>query len=182
MNMYKITSTILGGFALAAISGCSSHSTVETKEQPIVMEKSTTKQGAAVSFTHNYDGRSEPGFVEDFQVFIQDEYDSGTLNISMTASEGLNLSSGGPTSFSMDGDAARTINVSVSAQTPGKYYVNLQAKADAGNGQAMMRGYGIAINVGDPKLYPETKQNVTVEDTKDGGKIVIMDAEETIDK
>ncbi|MBL4855259.1 MAG: hypothetical protein JKY25_13610 [Robiginitomaculum sp.] len=186
MTIYKTISAIVSGLALTAISACSSQGAVEqqtvAKDQPILVETATIKQGADVSFSHNYDGNTDPGFVENFQIFIQEGYDAGTLDISMNASEGLTLTANSQTSFSMSGDAVRTLNISVSAQTPNKYYVNLQARANDGSGQVMLRSYGVAIYVGDPKLYPKVEQKFTVEDTKDGGKIIVMEAEETIEK
>jgi len=189
MNIRQTMYAAVGVFALAAMSACSSQSPMAqqteqqttAKDQPVLVETSTIKQGAAVSFKHNYDGKTDPGFVENFQISIQEEYAAGTLDISMNASEGLTLSVDGLTSFSMAGDGVRTLNISVSAQTPNKYYVNLQARANDGSGQVMLRSYGVAIYVGDPKLYSKVEQKFTVEDTKDGGKIIVMEAEETIE-
>ena len=58
--------------------------------------------------------------------------------------------------------------------------MNLLASADTASGQVMRRSYGVAIYVGDPSLYPKAKQNGIVETTQDGGKIIVMQAEETI--
>ncbi len=190
MKMYKTIFTLLGGFALTAISACSSQSPMAqqveqqaaVKAPPALVETATIKQGADVSFSHNYDGKTDLGVVEDFQIYIQEEYAAGTLDISINASEGLVLSADSQTSFSMAGDGVRTLNISVSAQNPNKYYVNLQARADDGSGQVMLRSYGVAVYVGDPKLYPKVEQKFTVQDTKDGGKIIVMEAEETIEK
>ncbi len=186
MNILKTLSTVAGGLALTAISACSSQNVAEqqtaVKDPAAMVETATIKQGADVSFSHNYDGKTDPGFTENFQIFVQEEYAAGTLDISMNASEGLTLTANEQASFSMVGEAVRTLNISVSAPTPGKYYVNLQARADAGNGQAMMRSYGVAIYVGDPKLYPKVKQNGVVVNTPEGGKIIVMEAEETIEK
>ncbi|PHS37488.1 MAG: hypothetical protein COA91_09835 [Robiginitomaculum sp.] len=188
MKMYKIIPVLLASLALPAISACSNQSAVEqqveqqtaAKAPPTLVETATIKQGADVSFFHNYDGKTDPGFTEDFQIFVQEQYASGTLDISMNASEGLTLSANGQTSFSMKGDEVRALNISVSAQNPGKYYVNLLASADTASGQVMRRSYGVAIYVGDPSLYPKAKQNGIVETTQDGGKIIVMQAEETI--
>jgi len=190
MNIRKTMYAAVGAFALTAMSACSSQSPMAqqteqqmaAKDQPVLVETATIKQGADVSFSHNYDGTTDPGFVESFQIFIQEGYEVGTLDIIMNASEGLTLSADSQTNFSMAGDGVRTLNISVSAQTPNKYYVNLQARADDGSGQAMLRSYGVAIYVGDPKLYPKVEQKFTVEDTKDGGKIIVLEAEETIEK
>ncbi len=190
MKMHKIISVLLASLALPVISACSNQSPITqqveqqavAKSPPVQVETATIKQGADVSFSHNYDGKTDPGFVEDFQIFIQENYAAGTLDIDLNASEGLTLSTTGPTRFSMKGDAVRTLNMSVSAQTPGKYYVNVLASADTGNGQVMRRSYGVAIYVGDPALYPKAKQNGRVETTQDGGKIIVLPAEETIEK
>ncbi len=180
MNMPKTMTTFLLGTTLIALQACSGNAATEASDNTVASNKSEyAKPGAAVDFSHNYDGHTKPGETESFQITVRERYQSGMLNISIATSEGLVLSSANHANFSMSYDSDKPIDVRVSAPAAGKYYVNFQAMADDGNGNTAPRAYSVAIYVGDKSDYKKPDQPSKIEETDDG-KIIVMDAEETI--
>jgi len=188
MKLHKTTTMLITGLALACAQGCSSQQTVEAENQaPTVQDTKTVenynapyqKPGAAVTFTHTYKGHTELGVTDTFQVVMSERYESGTMSVSIRADEGLDVSADTlQAEFPMENSDNQVIDISVSAQASGKYYVNLLATVDDGTGQTMRRNYAIAIIVGDASAKPSPASGI--EETESGEKIIIMPAQETI--
>lgn len=190
MTKNKLITTLLISSAALILQACSSNSTTEAnvteakidpvKSAAVKDIKSYVKPGAAVSFGSNYDGETGIGETEDIQITINEQYGSGTLTVNVSTDDGLSLVSGVTQfDFSMDSDDDMVIDLSVNAQTAGKYYINLQALADTGNGQVMPRTQSIAVYVGNKADYKKPKNTLKIEETGDG-KVIVMDAQETI--
>ena len=108
MNMPKTMTAFLLGTALIALQACSGNAATEASDNTVATSKSEyAKPGAAVNFSHNYDGHTKLGETENFQVTVSERYQSGMLNISITTSEGLILSSANQADFSMSYDSEK---------------------------------------------------------------------------
>jgi len=193
MKMNTNLLAVCAGAAFVILSGCTSqNSQAGSPDQMVSADKITDKKpgdvpnsyvkpGAAITFTHNYDGQSKPGEIENFVVNVHEEYAAGDLTVNISADDGLDINfGGGQHSFSMADNADQVINVSVSASSPGRYYLNFQAAANSGNGQVLRRSYAIAIQVGDKSFNTKPSEGMNIQQTESGENIIIMDAEETI--
>lgn len=190
MTTYK---TILIGSVITAcmipLSGCVSDSPAieaSADAQTVSSEQKSNgyiKPGAAVTFSHNYDGKTEPGEIESFQVFVKRKGAQGPINVKMESKGGLkvyNDTAVQKISAAQDTEdsAGHTMNVKVGAQEPGRYYLNFFASSGEGE-EKMMRAYSVAIQVGDQPYVPELGKGMTAQETPEGEKIIVMDAKET---
>ena len=180
----------LVGLSLLTLGACTSANTAVSENEDTSLTAKTDqnptdyiKPGAAVEFSHNYDGKTQPGEIESFQVFVKGGSLTGGVNVKMENSDGLQLySDPAVQKLSVAEDAPNrldhTMNVSVGAQEPGRYYLKFIATSDQG-GEPMMRAYGIAIQVGDQPYVPELGTGMTAQETPEGEKIISMEAKET---
>lgn len=193
MNHSKLLFSGLVSLSLLALGACTSADTAVNETEKITSatkaERTQTgyiKPGASVDFSHNYDGKTEPGEVETFQVFIKGGSLARNIDVKMAGTDGLKIYSDTAAQKLSVAEYAPSgldhrMNVSVGAQTPGRYYLNFTATSGQGE-EKMMRAYGIAIQVGDQPFVPEPGTGMTVEDTPTGEKIITMEATETIEK
>lgn len=192
MTYQKTLFSGLIGFSLLAFGACSSASSTASASEDLALsakaEQTQTdylKPGAAIQFSHNYDGKTNPGEVENFQVFVKGGSLSGSLDIKMENNDGLTIYNDRKIQkFDVADDAPdgldQAMNISVGAQNPGRYYLNFLASSDQGGDTPMMRAYTIAIQVGDQPYVPELGKGMTLEETPTGEKVISMEAAETI--
>lgn len=141
----------------------------------------TVKPGAAVEFVHRTSGPlevGEQGFVE---FTVRDGYDGGTIVLAASESEGLSVF-GASTSATMDmsGDAPHIWRVNFSADAEGVQYLRVRADVSPDEGLASTRAYAARIEVGDIDAAAAQK-TTPVQVTPQGERVVIMEAEETIE-
>ncbi len=140
------------------------------------------KPGASVYLTHNYDGKTAVGEIENITVTLTEAYDTGTLTATILPTDGLTIYSDTRMhSFAMNGAAEHTLNVQVSANTDGVYYLNLQMVVEDGTGNVMRRSGGVAIYVGANAL-PQKQRALIAGSADVAGEpgLIVMDAEEEI--
>ena len=186
--------TILIGSVLSAcmlpLNGCASDSqtiSADADAQTIKSEQKPTgymKPGAAIQFSHNYDGKTNPGEVESFQVFVKSAVLGDNVKLKVENNDGLQIYNDVRSQkLDVAQDALngldQTMDMQVSAQEPGRYYLKFIASTDQ-DGETMMRAYSIAIQVGDQPYVPELGKGMTAEETPEGEKIITMEAKETI--
>lgn len=183
----------LTGFGLLVLGACTSDNlTVGAVEEAALAAKSDQKQtdyvkpGANITFSHNYDGKTVPGEVESFQVYVKGGSIVGGTEVKMNPPEGLKIySDASVQKLTIAQDAPdgldHTMNISVGAQEPGRYYLKFIASADQGGESPMMRAFSVAIQVGDQPYVPKLGIGMTAEETPTGEKIITMSASETIE-
>ena len=136
------------------------------------------KPGAAVQFKTDYNGKTELGVVQRFQLSIKDGYDSGDMAVKLVAPEGVTLLSASELSFSMLKDEPHILDVELQAFTEGRHYLNVLVTAQVAENQSIPASHTIGIFVGEAaqsKTYKDPKKQV--ETTSDG--IIEMEAVET---
>ena len=192
MKHSKTFFSALIGLSLLTFGGCTSANTAVSANEDTTLTAKTDqkptgyiKPGAAVEFSHNYDGKTQPGEVESFQVFVKGASLVGGVNLQIENNDGLQIYND-VTSQKLDiaEDAPdrldHTMDMRVSAQAPGRYYLKFIASSDQG-GEPMMRAYAIAIQIGDQPYVPELGTGMTAQETPEGEKIITMEAKETIE-
>lgn len=182
----------LVGLSLLTLVACTSANTVVGENEDTILTEKTEqkptgyiKPGAAVEFSHNYDGKTQPGEVESFQVFVKGASLVGGVNLKVENDDGLQVYNDlTPQKLDIAEDAPdgldHTMDMRISAQNPGRYYLKFIASSDQGD-EPMMRSYGIAIQVGDQPYVPELGTGMTAQETPEGEKIITMEAKETIE-
>ncbi|NNC38370.1 MAG: hypothetical protein EX271_13170 [Acidimicrobiales bacterium] len=193
MTLRNVLSSGLAGICLLALSACTSDNmTVDATDKTTQFAKADQKKsdyikpGAGIEFSHTYDGKTEPGEIETFQVFVKGGSIVGGVDVKMDNPDGLKIySDTSVQKLDIAQDAPdgldHTMNISIGAQEPGRYYLKFIATSDQGGDSPMMRAYAIAIQVGDQPYVPGLGNGMTAEETPTGEKIITMEAKETIE-
>jgi len=193
MTYQKMIFSGLVGCSLLSLGACTSANSAATSSDASTMSAkaeqiptSYQKPGSAIQFSHNYDGKTDPGEIENFQVIVKGGSLKGAVNIKMESDGGLKIyNNTANQKFNIAEDAPdgldSTMDVSVGAQNPGRYYLKFIASSDQGENAPMLRAYAIAIQVGDQPYVPELGKGMTLEDTPSGEKVISMEAAETIE-
>lgn len=139
----------------------------------------TAKLGGAIDITSDYDGKASVSEVKNITLFFADRYDNGTLRVTLTPSEGMELYTPSETSFSLSGADTNSMDVSLSLTGEGTHYLNIMAVAKLDDGRAFPATRSISFNVGNgtPEKPGFDKE---IETPKASGEIIEMQAEETI--
>lgn len=140
------------------------------------------KPGASVTVSHNYSGQSKLGGVDNIRVSFKERDTDGVMTVKILPSAGLNIASAGDVqTFQMSGTDTHEMDISVTAQTDGQYFVNLLITADRGVGSVSTQSYGIPIYAGSavPSKQGSGMKN-TSEIKKVSGGLIVMEAQETI--
>ena len=133
---------------------------------------SIKKYGAAIQFSHSYDGSSNIDEAENFELTFQPTQAIHTLSIELRSPDNILL--GGDKSLAqvISGNAAVTIPVSILAKTEGKFYLNILVQTEQ-DGRRLGRAFAVAINVGE--LPTAQKANAG-----NGDNVHVMPAQEEI--
>jgi hypothetical protein len=111
----------------------------------------TVKPGAALQFSHQIDGVLSVGAYTDVVIQVADSYNSGSLSLSASGSEALDvLSSSAEMSRELaPGQAPTTLRVAVRPTHDGVHYLNVMGQvADAEAGSSMSRAYAVRLDLG----------------------------------
>ncbi|WP_284285192.1 hypothetical protein [Marinibactrum halimedae] len=133
------------------------------------------KPGAGVTFTNDYDGKSNPGVMESFT--LSAKLLQPVDNVQFSISSPDNILVGGEIQYSEVSPQSNTIEIPISvlSSEEGRYYLNVQVVTNA-SGYQSSRAHAVKVVFGNP---PAMKSK-TVHTTADGESIVIMEAQETI--
>jgi len=175
-----ISQTILVSLIIALSIGCAANNTAESQmsEKP---ETSYNKPGAAVTISHDVKGQIDPNSNGHAVVTLRESYDAGMMTVDVTSDDGLEVFAvSSRADFPMDGTDAHVMDVYFTARKQGRHYLNIIASIDDGAGQSSSRAKSIAVQVGDPANNAKSDNNTNIQTTKEGERIVVMEAEETI--
>jgi len=175
--------TLYCGFIAVAclLSACASPNSTDTAVASTATEDGSAtnyvKPGASITFSHTAEAKTAVSETGHLKIDVSERYDSGMIKIAATGSEGLEIF---PTSASATFDATDATNhdldVYYSANTDGKYYVNLVATAPDGQ----VRTHAIGVIVGDPSMASDKPSDMVITTDADGNPIIVMDADEDI--
>lgn len=141
------------------------------------------KPGAAIRFTHNYDGEVQIGEIEEVTLSFRHSYQAGSLHIELNAQEGLEILDDQPSyHFDLADKQPLDITTSLAVGEEGKYYLSIFATVENEGYDPISRVFALALNAGDPEEQTKSSlgSGMSVEKAKSGEKIILMPAEETI--
>lgn len=148
----------VSAFIFCALVACSSSNesvdlvelvpeSTEDKSQTL---SETTKTGAALVFASDFAGSLSVGEIAPLVINLRPEYESGQLQISIQAQDGLTLV--GQTEFSerFSGDYQFSHELMVGADQAGEYYLGIVANVITDSGDAAARAFSETILVVNP--------------------------------
>lgn len=177
--MHKIYLLGLLSFAAVLSSSCvaSGDNVASEKMKTSMAAQDYIKPGAAIGHSHDLKKNYAIGDTATFTLKLGESYAAGTLRVNITG-EGVDiLATSGPTSFDMASGDGHEMLISFTANANGRHYINVQAAADVGDGNAMMRAFSLPVQVGTPTAQ---KPNPNMKTMDDGQNIIEMDAQEEI--
>ena len=111
------------------------------------------KPGAAIRFSHNFNGPLKPNQQQTVDLTFKVAQTSGQLTLKLQADTGLDI--GTPPEdyvFNLENEQPIVIQQTISTQASGKYYLTMFAEVIDGQGQAKNRVFALAVQVGDVAL------------------------------
>lgn len=168
------TSTI--AFSASFMMGCSATG-ADTAVQNYTSKTSYQKPGASVNYSHNLKSQLSAGETITFKLTLGETYDQGQLRVNLEAEGGIALLAATQTSFDMSMGADHDMDVSLTAISNGRHYINVQAQAIDELGQSQPRIFSIPVQVG-PVTAKKPAPNMRTLD--DGQNVIEMEAKEEI--
>jgi len=181
MTFSKTITALSLAVSVSLISTCSANSAETAVQQDAETYNSSqaySKPGAAVSYAHNLKPQLSVGETVTFTLTLDESYNAGNLTVNLGVDGAITLfPTSGQTSFDMASGASHDMDISFTANSNGRHYINVQAQAIDGSGDSKPRIFSIPVQVGQQitqKINPNMK-------TMDSGQNVIeMEAEEEI--
>lgn len=176
MTLSKILLASAVAFPASFIMGCTANG-AETAAQNYTSKTSYQKPGASVNYSHNLKSQLSAGETITFKLTLDESYDQGQLSVNLGAEGGISLLVSTQSSFDMSTASEHEMNISLTANSNGRHYINVQAQATDAWGQTQPRIFSIPVQVG-----PATAQkpNPNMEVMPDGKMIIEMEATEEI--
>ncbi len=179
------------GFLLISLAACTQENTSETSSNMDIAEGERTtvspdnsayqKPGASVRFSHDFDGRLEPGQPETISLVFAEAYQAGSLSLSFTADDGLEYSLIEAGVFDLQSASRHGLDIELSALNPGRYYLRIFAEVILPQGRPDRRVFGLVAEVGNEESKTEVDSQTMEKDFR-GGDLITMPAEETLKK
>ena len=136
----------------------------------------TVKPGADVSLNSVLPKSMTSGSYQTVQLQLQEGYGGGVLSVNVTPSEGLQTFGGASSkAFNMAEEGPHIWDVDVKADVDGVYFLNVFSEANGQN-----RSFSVRIDMGSvtQKMFDDAMP--ADGEMSDGGKIRVLDADETI--
>ena len=145
-----------------------------------------TKPGASVKLRHDFSGKVNAGQVGNMSLDLIMSPTDGTVTVSFSSTDGLDILSGGDVSETQIKKAAFTDETAPMAPRQlqfraledGVYYINAFIDVTSEQGQTLGRVITIPVNVGTAVRKP-SNQDLTIDESS-GRSIVTMSADETV--
>lgn len=136
------------------------------------------KPGASVTYSHDLKSQLSVGESTSFNLTLGESYTEGDLKVTLTTEGDIGLfASSSQAEFDMSASTSHDMNVSFTANSNGRHYINVEAWAVSSSGQAQPRIFSIPVQVG-PVEAP--KPNDHMIKTENGENIIQMEATEVI--
>lgn len=175
MIISKYTTISLAVLAVSLTTACAANSADMATEKTV---QSYLKPGAAITYSHSLKSQVNAGETTTFNLNLNENYGEGLLVVNVSAEGDLTLyPSSTQKRFQMIDDISHNMNVSFTANSNGRHYINVQAFATDASGQTQPRMFSIPVQVGPPAPL---KANADMTVTPDGENIIEMTAEEEI--
>ena len=169
---------LIGPVVLSAsfLMGCSANS-VETSQQSYTSKASYQKPGASVNYSYDLTSKLSAGDTISFKLTLDETYSQGQLDVILGAEGGIVLLAPTQAQFDMSGDAEHEMDISFTANSNGRHYINVNAQAIDASGRLQPRIFSIPVQVGPVSTK---KPNPNMAKMPDGKNVIEMEAEEEI--
>lgn len=147
---------------LMFLTGCNKDAPSSTRDESDHSHTSQSyqKPGANIRLSHNYDGSTAVGEVENIRLTFNEQYSSGEIYIQLKPDKLLVIEPATEDfTFSMEDKNSHDIDLSVSANTRGKYLLNIFASVMDNSGRVSNRIMAIAFYMGDKNHNQSKIQN-----------------------
>ena len=163
--------------SVSLASACSANS-AEMTTQNNAQSNDYLKPGAAVTYSHNLKSQISVGETATFKLTLDEPYKAGDLKVSLTTDGDITLfSTSTQGRFDMGEDGPHEMNISLTANSNGRHYINVEALAVNPSGQSQPRIFSIPVQVG---AVTTQKPNADMKTMENGENIIEMKAEEEI--
>jgi hypothetical protein len=153
---------LISASSALVFSACSAQSTV-ADHQPKSSQAAggahthgmkTVKPGAALTFTHEFDGEFQVGAYSDVIISFDDQYRSGQVKLIASGSDSLDVLSS-TARKTMSVGSGEDWRVAVKPHHDGVHYLNIIGQVDS-NGLSAVRTHAIRIDLGGKTQDPVT--------------------------
>lgn len=186
LNLSKLalSATLIGGLAACTASADNMETDAASAVAPTATAKvkglapmATVKPGASVTMNTVLPKIMTSGSFQTVQLRFDEAYGSGVMTVTVAPSAGLSLFGGASSkTFDMASPDTHVWDVDVKADGDGVYFLNVFAEA-----QGQPRTFSVRLNIGQTtqKMFDDA---VPADgEIADGGKIRVLEAEETIE-
>ena len=185
--MLNLTKLAVSAALICGVSACAaSTDKAETKvaetnaAEPqvakVIAPLTTVKPGASVTMDSVLPKSMSSGSYQTVQLRLNEQYNSGTLSVSIEPTEGLSLFGGSSSkTFDMAQPGVHVWDIDVKSDEDGVYFLNVFADAE---GQS--RTFSVRLNMGQTSQKMFDDAMPADGEMSDGGKIRVLEAEETI--
>jgi len=166
---------------LVALSFSSSHPALAQEDSKPGPAIRYVKPGAAITLSHNYDGKTAMGEIEAINIALDHPYEDGFLGLSILETPGLEiLSPGHEQEFRLSAGGIVKTEISLRARSEGTHYLTLQIAYEDLRGQVTRRSLAIKINAGETQQADKRQDGETGQRPHDGQALILMPAQEVI--
>jgi len=174
MTFFKFISAVTLALTVSLGTACAANSTDVRAAQT----NNYLKPGASVTYNHNLKSQLSVGESTTFKLSLGESYTDGELKVSLSADGDIRLfATSTQAEFNMASTTSHDMNVSFTANSNGRHYINVQALAVSPSGQSQPRIFSIPIQVG--PAAPQ-KPNENMKTLENGENIIEMEAQEEI--
>ena len=176
MSYFKTALSLAVIGSLSACSASSQQSASLEATHKSHTEIATVKPGASVTIESVLPKSIASGSFQTVQLRFNEAYNDGTMSVTIEPSEGLRLFGGTSSkTFDMTNPGQHVWDLDVKADADGVYFLNVFAEA-----QGQPRSFSVRLDMGEitQKMLEDAMPNNGK--LANGGKIRVLDAEETI--
>jgi len=136
------------------------------------------KPGASVNYSHNLKSQLSVGETTTFNLSLDESYTDGLLAVSFSTDGDIEMfATSTEAEFDMISETPHDMNVSFTAKSNGRHYINVRALAISPSGESQPRYFSIPVQVGPVTPQKPNENMITLES---GDNIIEMEAQEEI--
>ncbi|MEP3653710.1 MAG: hypothetical protein ABJO36_02340 [Litorimonas sp.] len=176
MSYSKLVLTVIAIGGIAACSAATQKTTTTENVDKKMAHATTVKPGASVTLDSALPESMTSGSFQTVQLRFSEAYSDGPMSVKIEPSEGLRFFGGESSkTFDMSQSGPHLWTVDVKADVDGVYFLNVFAEA-----QGQPRSFSVRLDMGatTQKMFDDAMP--ADGELSDGGKIRVLEAEETI--
>lgn len=171
---------LTGLFGISAMLNVAAHAAEKPHKTHSHSHTEFIKPGAAVSMTHDYDGQTQSGHIEQFTATLEHIYENGFLTVTLNASDSIDLiSDSSAQTVSLASGSDIFVPIQFSSIQNGQHYIGLDIIYEDFGGAQSRRALSVPITIGDKADNKPTAKSEPLAAMSSKG-FVIMTAHEDI--